>query len=280
MAKALFSRIRDPVRGFWRSSSRSRPTASPVFRTFEEAALCCNGSVYGSGLIESVVLRKTEVRRRGLAQPGALTADEATCQSLLPVCLAINGGQRSLSVIDFGGACGAHYFVVRAVLDKSIALRWHVVENPAMAERAQELANDELRFGSSLSEAISSFDQVDLIYTSGALQYLPDPYACLKTLAGCRSEYLAIARVPVTNRQQEFITVDETRLSAHGPGAMPDGFADAVIRVPLTIPAEEKLRGVIVESHEVLVWLNDNSEVQSMNGVSVSRLMMLARLRR
>src|SRR5436190_4381167 len=52
------------------------------------------------------------------------------------------------AVLDFGGGCGVHYKQARLP-----EVRWAVVETPAMAERARELATDRLRFFTSISEA-------------------------------------------------------------------------------------------------------------------------------
>ncbi len=262
----------------WKGGRRRASSPSPLFATFQEAAACCNGSAYGSGVIEAVVFRKTELQRQQINRSAGRAADETNLQSLLPVCLALGAEKKSLSVIDFGGACGAHYFAARGLLDKTISLRWHVVETPAMATRAQALADGELSFESSLSEAVALLDQPDLVLSSGTLQYVPDPYACVRELAACRPQCLAITRVPVTGERHDLITIDETRLSAHGPGTMPDGFTDAAVRVPMTVPSEEKLCSLINETHDVMVKLSDKSEVHPVDGKSISRLMILARL--
>ena len=52
-----------------------------------------------------------------------------------------------LKVLDFGGAAGAHYFIVKSLLDKEIS-NWRVVETSKMTQEAikNQLENSELSF--------------------------------------------------------------------------------------------------------------------------------------
>jgi putative methyltransferase (TIGR04325 family) len=88
-----------------------------------------------------------------------------------------------LNVIDFGGAAGAHYFTIRALLPSEYQLRWVVVETPAMAAGgAKHLANDELSFTAKLQEAEAKLGHIDLLHSSGTLQCLPDPIEQLRSM--------------------------------------------------------------------------------------------------
>jgi putative methyltransferase (TIGR04325 family) len=85
------------------------------------------------------------------------------------------------SVLDFGGACGIHY---KAAHREAPNIRWAVVETPAMVREASKLATDHLHFFESIEAAAAWLGDVDLIYSSGALQYTPSPIETVERLAG------------------------------------------------------------------------------------------------
>src|SRR5665647_1540419 len=81
------------------------------------------------------------------------------------------------TVLDFGGGCGIHYKMMQ-----SPSVRWAVVETPAMVERASEIATDNLRFFASISDAAAWLGDIDVMHSSGALQYARDPAGALREL--------------------------------------------------------------------------------------------------
>jgi len=76
------------------------------------------------------------------------------------------------TVLDFGGACGQHYKQARL---SAPDVRWAVVETPAMVARANELSTPNLRFLTSVAGAKEWLRDIDLAYSSRALQYTSDP---------------------------------------------------------------------------------------------------------
>lgn len=112
-------------------------------------------------------------------------------------------------VLDFGGACGAHY---KEAILHAPGLRWAVVETPAMVQRASELATDRLNFFSSIADAAAWLGKVDLMHSSGALQFAPDPAKTLAELVGLGARRMQWRRLvlsegePVTETQTSYLT--------------------------------------------------------------------------
>jgi putative methyltransferase (TIGR04325 family) len=104
-----------------------------------------------------------------------------------------------INVLDFGGACGAHYFLARAVMPSSRRLKWLVVETPEMAQRAKDVfSSDELEFSSSLSDAADSIKRIDLLHTSGTLQSVDKPYDYLRILLSASASHILFNRLALT----------------------------------------------------------------------------------
>lgn len=128
------------------------------------------------------------------------------------------------SVLDFGGGCGVHYKQARSPI-----VRWAVVETPAMVERASELATDKLKFFTSIAGAADWLGSIDAIYSSGALQYAPDPERTLGQLCGVRAKRILWDRLTLS----ETSTKSEVQLSLlgeNGPGLI-RSFSGKAVRI-------------------------------------------------
>ena len=103
---------------------------------------------------------------------------------LLYAALRANG---RLSVVDFGGALGSHFFQNRSLLKDVRELNWTVVEQPRFVQAGQEYLRDNvLNFSSSLDQAIAE-GKPDVLLMSSVLPYLPDPLELLRGLPVAKS---------------------------------------------------------------------------------------------
>jgi putative methyltransferase (TIGR04325 family) len=138
---------------------------------------------------------------------------------------------RPLTVLDFGGGCGFHYFRVVAAIRTS--LRWGIVETPIMAERAAKVAQGRFEVFSDIATAAEALSPFDLVHASGSLSYAPDPLSTLRALAGLRARYFALARFPMWSGPTT-VGVQKSRLSGNGIGPMPPKISDRHVQYPIT----------------------------------------------
>ncbi|MGY8707530.1 hypothetical protein RAD16_17470 [Bradyrhizobium sp. 18BD] len=117
------------------------------------------------------------------------------------------------TALDFGGGAGLHYKLAR---QQSPDIRWAVVETPAMVQRATELATDRLMFFERIEQAAAWLGDVDLVHSNGAIQYVPDALATVRTLCSVRPTTLAWYRVPISEKARR--EVQTSYLSDNGPG--------------------------------------------------------------
>jgi hypothetical protein len=142
------------------------------------------------------------------------------------------------SVLDFGGGCGLHYKLARR---QSPAIRWAVVETPAMVERAASLATDNLQFFADISEAQNWLGSIDAMYSNSALQYTPDPEAALKQLCGLRARRMIWERLSLSKTRVER-EVQSSFLGDNGPGRLPSLKEKTVRYTRIKIPEEAFFR--------------------------------------
>ena len=88
----------------------------------------------------------------------------------------------NLSVVDFGGALGSTYFQHLRFLSHLPLIRWRIVEQPHfVAVGIQRYQNERLSFHLKI-ECCLVDPLPDTILFSSSIQYVPDPYDCLRLI--------------------------------------------------------------------------------------------------
>jgi hypothetical protein len=130
------------------------------------------------------------------------------------------------TVLDFGGGAGLHYKLARL---QNPHIRWAVVETQAMVRRASELATDRLKFFSDVDKAADWLNDVELVHSNGAIQYVPNPIETVRSLCAVRPAAIVWRRVPTNDGAAEVREVQTSFLSDNGPGWLPS-VSDKVVR--------------------------------------------------
>jgi putative methyltransferase (TIGR04325 family) len=156
-----------------------------------------------SGNYENTEILKKTLETSRLARDGKIVCErdsvplpqrEYPLPTLSGVLLGAARNDGELHIIDFGGALGSTYRTCLPFLRQLKMVRWHVVElSPAVALGKKEFQNQELFFHSSIEECMRHY-RVDGILFGATLQYLPDPYGMLQSLAAYNFDYLIIDR--------------------------------------------------------------------------------------
>jgi len=235
------------------------------FPDFESALAAC-GPGYDNAIIADVIAYKTAlgIDRRHFVPEQALNSIVAVGMASAELT------ERPMTVLDFGGGCGFHYFSVTASLRSQ--LRWAVVETRTMAERALKLAQGRFEVFTNIADAAAALGRIDLIHASSAIQYVPEPLNGLKALAALRAPYFMLARFPVWSRNQT-VGVQISPLAANGIGPMPPNFADRQIRYPVTFTNFDEVMGVLSDYEIAIVMqspsANYNVQGQHVQGISL-----------
>lgn len=214
------------------------------YASYAEALARCDG--YEDADIVGTVYAKTVANR-------SLPLTPTNAFTLLSLLV----GRR---VLDFGGACGIEYFNARRLIPAWHKLDWTVVETPAMVAKAVTLANDELHFASSLDGLAA-----DVVHTSGTLQCVDDPLGYLRRLLAVDAEHIVFNRLGLSTGA-EVVTVHESMLSWNGPGPMPAGIPDRIVRYPFVFPSKADFMALLNERYEVVATFSDDSGIFQVRG--------------
>lgn len=197
--KALIKDLTPPA--LWRAlvavknAIKPPPPAEPLYGYFGDFPTWGEAVAQCAGYESPEIISTTLVRTRALAINPPVPLDSTHMRLLAALRACAFEGCR---VLDFGGAMGGQYFMLRRLLPR---LSWTVVDLPATTAAATRglACDDRLRFTTTAEPA-------DIIVASGVLQCCEDPYATLEMLAALKPKHLIVARLPL---------IDRDRLTAH-----------------------------------------------------------------
>lgn len=231
----------------------SAPTHTE-YESFSRALRECRSDAYQDAELCNVIADKTIVQKERLRQrPFSLRANNAFFLAAIHQHLNLHGA-RSLTVLDFGGACGDHYFELRRLIPSDVALKWIVVETEQMVRSARDrnLGNGELTFATSIADVRT---EIDVVHSSSALQYVPSPYEFLRMLADIQARWMFFNRMMFNEDDRDFVTIQKSLLSANGPGDLPQGYTDRFVMYPHTTMSFTKFDRAIRDQGYEAEWM-------------------------
>jgi putative methyltransferase (TIGR04325 family) len=228
---------------------------NPIYNSYAEALSECQNGYESNDLVEVVVEKNKRFRDSIENNP---TLDLGMLRTLIGVGLV--SGKNTLSVIDFGGAGGFHYTLSKLALGNEIKLNWAVVETTAMVKEAKKIENNELRFYDSIKIAQNELVNVDLVLTSGALQYCPNPIDFLKQLIEVNAKYIFITRTPFNNNHNEIISTQITNLSDNGVGRLPNGYKNRKLKYPVTFVSKDLVEKLLSEKYNIQFTIAEDKD--------------------
>lgn len=178
------------------------------YRSWNEAAAAATG--YDSQEIldrVAAATRKVEQGKAMFERDSVVFNEIEYSWPVLACLLRVAASQRSLRVMDFGGALGSSWRQNRRFLaDLPFPVVWSVVEQDAFVELGRaEFATDSLRFSKTIEEA--SHDGIDVALFSSSLCYLAEPCQFLRELAAGPAKYLIVDRLPILSGTRDKITL-------------------------------------------------------------------------
>ena len=181
--------------------------------------------LFDNSLINDIK-EKTALYRKNIENGVLPNVDNLNIFPLISLINELSKSKIKLNVIDFGGGDGGHYLLIRQLLSKEISLNWQVVETSEMSKAMQAFATDELSYSDNLTETLEKTPEIDILYTSGTLQYTPNPYDFLEKMTNSNAEYLVFNRQSLNANDGDLITIQRSLLSWHGSSDLSTKFTE------------------------------------------------------
>ena len=175
--------------------------------------------------------------------------DSKAIRTLIAIACSQNG--ESLSILDFGGGTGHHYFIAKKLLTEDIKVNWLIVETPELVNEIKkyDIENEELKFFASLSEATQYCDDFDVVYANVSLCYTENPNLDLKNLLKLNYKKVFITNHPLSkNKEHDIIGLQISDLKTNGVGReIPTelNIKNKEIKYPFTIQQELEFESIV-----------------------------------
>lgn len=180
------------------------------FRSWNEASAACGGGAYESEDCTQVAIQQAEESKAQVLERFELRPLDIRLLGTLEYCiLRLNG--RNVSVVDFGGGAGSHFFRFQPFIGQSI-YNWTVVEIGAVVRAARsKFYEPNLNFQSNLAECAPS----DVALVSCSLQYCPNPYEIVSSLVAKTQKFIIFDRLPLISGPKDRLTVQRSPKSVY-----------------------------------------------------------------
>jgi putative methyltransferase (TIGR04325 family) len=232
-----------------------------TYPDYKAALNLCGAGYEDSELVRLVALSSRNLREQSLSPRPSFPAIEL--RALTGIGFAIAQRRRSpnkrFNVIDFGGSFGIHYFAAKAVY-KGVQFSWNILETaPTVLLGNKEFANGELNFQSGISSTMTGLSDVDLAFSSGALQYHPNPLDALQQLVDIGANNLVVFRTALSNTSRHIVWVQKALLSKHLHIALPNGVNDRETRYPVTFVPRLKFEKIIQSRYQINAIMDEGT---------------------
>ena len=229
---------------------------STIFNDYDDAMKDADG--YEDEILTKVVVAKGKSLLKKISANNHIKAD--SLRTVIGLASVINTSNK-LTIIDFGGAAGTHYFIARSIISNHIALDWRIVETTAMVNEAKKegLENSELRFFDNI-DAAEDNSKIDLVFASGSIHCTPKPYEILESLASLKSNIFMITRTPVTNFP--CVLLQYSKLSDNGVGEIPKNIfiKDKKISYPVTMMDRKRVENILMKYGDIRLKTLENRD--------------------
>lgn len=239
-----------------------RNILQPIYKSYDDA-LAVAGSYEEKDLIKVIVAKTKKYLAKeninGLINFDSIS-DARTTRTLFAIAAGIN--KKTITILDFGGSAGIHYFTAKQLISNDISLKWCVVETESMVKEAKSegIENEELLFFSSIDEAANKISNFDIIYSNYALCYTPNPLMYLEQLLQTNFEKFFLTNTAMNSENKEVVGLQTSTLSTNGVGRdIPDHLeiSDREIIYPFTIPSKQQVESIIKQYGNIVYSIKE-----------------------
>jgi putative methyltransferase (TIGR04325 family) len=241
-----------------------------TYNSYSDALKNCVSNGYENNVIIDLAKEKTRLYRQNIENGVVPHAENLSIFPLLSLINELARQNKPINVIDFGGADGGHYLIIRQLLANTIRLNWQVVETSEMVKGMQAFATNELSFCDNLDKAIQEMGAIDILFTSGTLQYTPNPYDFIDKMLNSNADYLIFNRQSLNVGDRDLITIQRSLLSWHGSKEIKNAtFVDQEISYPHTNISVQKFEALLNAHYKVVYTYADASGVKKVRNETI-----------
>ena len=224
----------------------------PEVNTFNEAEYYCNSKMplgYQSKLLCEYRFSKLD----SFIKNGGSLIKGSSINPLL-ICIAqylnLNNGKFP-KFVDFGGACGENILFLESIFGENInKLSWVIETNAQILESKKWSFVKNVQFQTNLDRVLRN--NIDLFFTSCALNYVENPYEILKKVINRVIPYVCLTRNNFSRNPKPFIQV--SNLSENGLGYHINDYGNPLVWYPSQTLCEKTIKDIFLSSNYKLIF--------------------------
>jgi putative methyltransferase (TIGR04325 family) len=112
---------------------------------------------------------------------------------------------QSLSIFDFGGNVGTHFYLYQKYINYPEEIQWKVCDLPEITKAGKSLSKTKPSLQLSFTDEIGELDAKDILIASGSIQYVKNLSELLDPLS-IKPKHLLLNRLPLYDGEQ-FVTL-------------------------------------------------------------------------
>ena len=153
------------------------------------------------------------------------------------------------SFIDFGGACGENILFLESIFGNEIYNNSWVIETPAQVEESKKWDfSKKINFSSDLNNVLEN-NNVDIFFTSCAINYLKNPYDPLLKVVSKKVPYVILTRNNFS--KNTLFYAQRSKLSSNGNGKHLKKYKDREIWYPSSTLSEIKIMDIFKKKYSL-----------------------------
>ena len=153
------------------------------------------------------------------------------------------------SFIDFGGACGENILFLESIFGNEIFNNSWVIETHAQVEESKKWNfSKKINFSSDFSNILEN-NNIDIFFTSCAINYLKNPYDPLFKVVSKKVPYVILTRNNFSNNP--IFYAQKSKLSSNGNGKHLRKYKDREIWYPSTTLSEKKIMDIFKKKYSL-----------------------------
>jgi putative methyltransferase (TIGR04325 family) len=223
-AKAILKKLIFTLRGI-------KKIAETEFADYATAYEYCRQKTDGCYESSMVCKYRFEKFSNFLKDGGNLFSSPSATVLLFSVALYLKNNQSTVPrLIDYGGACGESIILLSKLFGDDIFMNSWICESPQQVKESHnwDFAN-QMQFTSDLDSVLQK-NNIDIFFTSGTIQYLPDPYEALEAVAHAKVPIVALTRNNFSFKPK--IVAQKSTLSMNGTGQHIEKYGNPAIYYP------------------------------------------------
>ena len=242
--KKIFERLRNKL---------VRSAMVPNVTSFDQARIYCENKNSSSYQSELLCKYRFEKLNEYIKNNKLFFNHSSNNMLLLSICYFFNYyGGRIPKILDFGGACGENILFLQSIFGNNIYRSSWVIETEAHVKESKnwKFAKN-IQFSSDIKNILDN-QNIDIFYSSCAINYLESPYELLSLVEKNKVPFICLTRNNFSLNPKPFIQV--SNLSDNGNGEHLECYGNQKIWYPSQSINEEKIKNIFLNgNYDLLV---------------------------